>query len=255
MRNFFGRREEIEENLNEDDGFEIIDLDDTTEWSKFEVAEELAKQQAENLMEEIGDELAIIDAVEEDTFIEELRQSIVSEESTYETEVSEAADVDLEEAEVVREEAEVALEETKVIGPDVVTALEEAEIMREEAESEELQDEDIEYMSDEDEEEEYEEEDGGLTFFGNLASWFSQWTVMDKVIAVTGVLVLVLAIATAGLFAADRGVNKQIAAFVPVGEQLETVGITGQEKLLAVADAKKAMLEAAKLEAELNQEY
>ena len=257
MRNFFNRREEeIEENLYEEDGFEIIDLDDTAEWSKLDVAAQLAKQQAENLMEEIGDELAIIDAVEEDTFIEELRQGIVSEESTYETEISEAADVVLEEAEVIREETDVALEETKVIGADVVVVLKETEELQEdEIEPEYLQDEDIEYLSDEDENEEYEEEDEGFTFFENLAAWFSRWTVMDKVIAVTGVLVLVLAIATAGLFAADRGVNKQVAAFAPVGEQLETIGITGQDKLLAVADAKKAMLEAAKLEAELNQEY
>lgn len=259
MRNFFNRREEeIEENLYEEDGFEIIDLDDTAEWSKLDVAAQLAKQQAENLMEEIGDELAIIDAVEEDTFIEELRQGIVSEESTYETEISEAADVVLEEAEVIREETDVALEETKVIGADVVVVLKETEELQEdEIEPEYLQDEDIEYLSDEDENEEYEEEDedGGFTFFGNLAAWFSKWTVMDKVIAVTGVLVLLLAIATAGLFAVDRGVNKQIEAFAPVGERLETIGITGQDKLLAVADAKKAMLEAAKLEAELNQEY
>ena len=244
MKSFFGRREEIEESVNENDGFEIIDLDDTAEWSKFEVADQLARQQAENLMEEIGDELAIIDAVEEDTFIEELRQNIALKESTYET------------SEEISEDTYVIPEETKVIRPELVAALEENEIVQEEAETEELQDEDIEYMSDdeEDEEEEY-EEDEGFTFLGNLAAWFSQWTVMDKVIAVTGILVLVLAIATAGLFAADRGVNKQIAAFAPVGEQLETIGITGRDKLLAVADAKKAMLEAAKLEAELNQEY
>ena len=246
MRNFFNRREEeIEENLYEEDDFEIIDLDDTAEWSKLEVATQLAKQQAENLMEEIGDELAIIDAVEEDTFIEELRQGIVSEESTYETEISEAADVVLEEAEVIREETDVALEETKVIGADVVAFLKETEELQEdEIEPEYLQDEDIEYLSDEDENKEYEEEDEdeGFTFFGNLAAWFSQWTVMDKVIAVTGVLVLAMAIVTAGAYAGNRGVNKQIEAFAPVGEQLETIGITGQDKLLAVADAKKAML-------------
>lgn len=256
MRNFFSRREEIEENLNEDDGFEIIDLDDTTEWSKFEVAEELAKQQAENLMEEIGDELAIIDAVEEDTFIEELRQNMASEESTYHVGAVEGVDVNLEETKVIGEDVVAVLEDAAKIQAVTDMASEEVvELQEEELEPEYLQDEDIEYMSDEDEEEEYEEEDGGLTFFGNLASWFSQWTVMDKLIAVTGVLVLVLAIATAGLFAADRGVNKQIAAFAPVGEQLETIGVTGKDKLLAVADAKKAMLEAAKLEAELNQEY
>ena len=77
MKSFFGRHEEeIEENLKEDDELEIIDLDNTAGWSKLDIAEELAKQQAVNLMEEIGDGLAIIDAVEEDTLIEELRANI-----------------------------------------------------------------------------------------------------------------------------------------------------------------------------------
>ena len=112
-------------------------MDDTAEWSKFEVADWLAKEQAENLMEEIGDELAIIDAVEEDTFIEELRQSISSEESTYEAEVGEEPDADF-------EETDVTMGETKVIEADVVAVLEKTEIVQEEPETEELQDEDIE---------------------------------------------------------------------------------------------------------------
>ena len=70
MKSFFNRHEEeIEELLEEEDDLDIIDLDDTAEWSRLDIAEELAKQQAENLMEEIGDELAIIDVVEDDVVI------------------------------------------------------------------------------------------------------------------------------------------------------------------------------------------
>jgi len=73
MKSFFNRHEEdIEDFVEEDDDLDIINLDETAGWSKLEVAEELAKQKAANIMEEIGDELAIIDAVEEDTVIEDL---------------------------------------------------------------------------------------------------------------------------------------------------------------------------------------
>ena len=64
MKKFLGTYEaETEEHLEEE--LEIIDLDETAGWSKLEVAEALQKQKAEEWIEEIGDELAIIDVVEE----------------------------------------------------------------------------------------------------------------------------------------------------------------------------------------------
>ena len=239
MKSFFNRREEEIEEVweDEDDELEIINLDETAGWSKLDVAEELAKRQAEEFMEELGDELAIIDVVEEDIEMEELKPQQAPKKSTYtaakvpEKVLQELSEEDLESGEDAEEELEVDMER--------------------------LEDEDIEYLSeddDEEEEEEYEEE-SAFAFFENLAGWFGRWTVLDKVVAVVGVLVLAVAIVTVGVYAGDRGVNKQLEAFAPVGEQLETIGVAGQDKLLAVADAKKAMLEAAKLEAELNQEY
>ena len=71
MKKLFGRREEIEEVL--DDDLDVINLDETAGWSKLDVAEELAKKRATRLMEEISDELAIIDVVEDDVEIEELK--------------------------------------------------------------------------------------------------------------------------------------------------------------------------------------
>ena len=238
MKSFFNRHEEdIEDFVEEDDDLDIINLDETAGWSKLEVAEELARQQAANLIEEIGDELAIIDAVEEDTVIEDLGMTAPIAVGNYAASKKVMPASELEEL----DDAEPEIEE----------------FQDDDIEIEHLQDEDVEYIS----EEEYEEDDdeyeyeSPFAFFENLGEWLSHWTVMDKVVAVTGVLVLAMAILTVGVYAGNRGVNKQIEAFAPIGEQLETIGIVGQDKLVAVADAKKAMLEAAKLEAELNQEY
>ena len=251
MKSFFNRHEEdIEDFLEEEEeDLDIIDLDETAGWSKLDVAEELAKQQATNLLEEIGDELAIIDAVEEDVEIEELTPRKTEAASTY---VAAKAEMP---ARMIQEFSEEELELEELSDAD----LEIEQLQDDDLEIEHLQDDDLEYLSkdeeeDEEDDEEYEEE-SPFVFFENLAAWFSRWTMMDKIVAVTGVLVLVVAILTVGVYAGNRGVNKQIEAFAPVGEQLETIGIVGQDKLLAVADAKKAMLEAAKLEAELNQEY
>lgn len=232
MKKLFGRQEEVEEVLDEDD-FDVINLDETAGWSKLEVAEELAKKRAALMMEEIGDELAIIDVVEEDVEIEELKPRIRKS--------------------VESKEQKTRIKENTYIEPKKVVLQElPDEMLDEDIEMEELQDEDIEYLSDEEEQEEAEER---ISFLESMGEFFSRWTVMDKVVAVTGVLVLAVAIVTAGVYAVNRSVDKQIAAFAPVGEQLESIGVVGQDKLLAVADAKKAMMEAAKIEAEVTQQY
>ncbi|MBR5596918.1 MAG: Ig-like domain-containing protein [Lachnospiraceae bacterium] len=225
MKSFFNRHEEeIEELLEEEDDLDIIDLDDTAEWSRLDIAEELAKQQAENLMEEIGDELAIIDVVEDDVVIKKPEHN----------------DEDIEYLSSDDEDMEY-----------IVEADEEDDIEYMSADEEDG----IEYMSEEEDDEEEYDDASPFAFFENIGEWFRRWTVLDKVVAATGVLVLVVAIFTAVVYAGNRGLNKQIEAFAPIGQQLETVGVVGSDKLLAVADAKKAMLEAMQLEAELNQEY
>ena len=242
MKNFFNRHEEEIEEFMEEDDLDIINLDETSGGSKLEVAEELAKKQAENLMEEIGDELAIIDVVEDDVEIEKLEETVELDTREINKRVKESAQVK---------------SATKAVVKGSLTLVDLDELEEDDIEYITEEEDDLEYMTedeDEEEEEEY-EEDSPFAFFENIAQWFSQWTVLDKVVAATGVLVLVVAILTVGIYAGKRGVDKQVAAFAPVGEQLETVGVVGTDKLLAVADAKKAMLEAAQLEAELNQEY
>lgn len=248
MKNFFNRREEEIEEFMEEDDLDIINLDETSGWSKLEVAEELAKQQAANLMEEIGDELAIIDVVEDDIEIEKLAETLEIDSKEVNRRVMETAKgsvtfVDLDELEEEELAPKTKKSKKSVVEDDDIEYIN--------------TDDDIEYMTDdeeEDDEEEYEEY-APFAFFENIGQWFAQWTVLDKIVAATGVIVLAVAILTVGVYAGKRGVDKQVAAFAPVGAQLETVGVVGSDKLLAVADSRKAMLEAAKLESELNQEY
>ena len=248
MKNFFNRREEEIEEFMEEDDLDIINLDETSGWSKLEVAEELAKQQAANLMEEIGDELAIIDVVEDDIEIEKLAETLEIDSKEVNRRVMKTAKgsvtfVDLDELEEEELAPKTKKSKKSVVEDDDIEYIN--------------TDDDIEYMTDdeeEDDEEEYEEY-APFAFFENIGQWFAQWTVLDKIVAATGVIVLVVAILTVGVYAGKRGVDKQVAAFAPVGAQLETVGVVGSDKLLAVADSRKAMLEAAKLESELNQEY
>ena len=243
MKSFFKRNEEEIEDYMEEET-DIIDLDETAGWSKLDVAEEIARQKAASLMEEIGDELAILDVVEEDIRIEELKPQIKQEADTYK-----AIDKNMPVGEL-QELSEIDLEEELL----------EEELLEDDLEIIQLQDDDIEIerLSDDDTEcmdaDEY-EEDSSFGFFGAVADWFARWTMMDKIVAMTGVLVLAIAGVTIGAYAANRGLDKQVETFVAVGEQLETIGVVGQDKLFAVADAKKAMLEAAKLEEELHQEY
>ena len=214
MKNFFNRRDEIEEVVEDD--LDIINLDETAEWSKLDVAEEMAKKQAAGMMAEIGEELAAMDAVEEEIEIKELRSETIKKD-TYTA------------------PKRVVLQEL----PEETT----------EEHMEELGEEDIEYLSDDEEDEEE------VTTFGEkVANFFGSWTVFDKIVAVTGVLVLAVAVVTAGAYTVDRKVEQQIAAFAPIGEQLEGLGETGYHKLVAVADAKKVLMEVAKLEQTQTQE-
>lgn len=293
---FFDRhKKEIEEIPAEDGELDIINLDDTAGWSKLDVAEALAEQQAINLMEEIGDELKNIDMEEDDLAEFDMTEDAaagfdMTEDAAAEFDTAEVAAVEYAAAEFNMTEvaaveyaatefdmAEVAAVEYVAAEFDMAKGLavkEEAaeggaaesdmieiaaveyDVAEGSAVEEDVAEEDMEYFSvnDEDEYEDYEEE-SSFVFFENVTAWFSRWTVMDKIVTATGILVLAVAILTAGMYAGSRGLQKQIEAFAPVGEQLETVGVVSQDKLVAVADAKKAMLEAAKLEAELNQTY
>lgn len=70
-------------------------------------------------------------------------------------------------------------------------------------------------------------------------------SLMDKVIAVTGVAVLVLALATGAAFISSRIQQAQVSDFVSVGAQLKDIALIGEDGLIAVADARMAQLNGA----------
>ncbi|MCM1025734.1 MAG: Ig-like domain-containing protein [Roseburia sp.] len=69
-------------------------------------------------------------------------------------------------------------------------------------------------------------------------------SVIDRLIAFTGVAVLVLALITGGVFISGRIKQGQVKEFVSVGAQLEDISVIGEAGLLAVADARKAQIAA-----------
>lgn len=76
--------------------------------------------------------------------------------------------------------------------------------------------------------------------WGKIGSIISDMSAMDRVIAATGVGVLILAIVVGSMFISSRIVDKQVSGFVSVGTQLEGIDTIGGAGLLAVADAQMA---------------
>lgn len=68
---------------------------------------------------------------------------------------------------------------------------------------------------------------------------------MDRIMAATGVAVLILAIVTGSVYASARAVDGQVSEFVSVGTQLDGIQMIGEQGLLAVADAQMAKIAAA----------
>jgi len=89
---------------------------------------------------------------------------------------------------------------------------------------------------------------------GGLLKKIADMPVMDRVIALTGVAVLVLALVTGGYLLSSRIVANQVSGFVSVGAQMEGIDLIGGDALVAVADAEIARLAAANLAQEQEQE-
>lgn len=224
----FFKREEEEVKIQREE-IEIIDLDQTSEWSKLDLERELLKQKEEEYIEEFSDELAIIDVVDNDISIIELEKKVGEE-----TRLAEEKRTWEWEAETMSSEVE------EDEGTEAVLDEEEVELQ---------------YMSMEEEEEEEELEEEPFGFFEKAGHFFSGFSTMDKVVAAMGCLVAIVAVFTIFAYMGNHKVNKQVEAMAPIGQQMESVGVIGKDKLLAVADAKRAVLEAIQLEQELNPEY
>lgn len=110
------------------------------------------------------------------------------------------------------------------------------------------------YAAEEEDDLEYEEEDeeddiDAPGFFGRMSG-------VDKILAVTGVGVLVLALITVGIFINANTEDKQVSSFDSVGTQLSGITMIGEKGLFAVADAVEARIEAANAaDDDKNKEY
>ncbi|MBR3607705.1 MAG: hypothetical protein IKL51_09080, partial [Lachnospiraceae bacterium] len=71
MALFFKREEELE--VQQED-LDIIDLDQTSEWSRLDLERELLNKKEEEYIEEFSDELAIMDVTDNDISIAELEK-------------------------------------------------------------------------------------------------------------------------------------------------------------------------------------
>ncbi len=255
MKNFFNRKAKNKKSGEAED-LNVINLDETAGWSKLDVAHGMEAQKqsksmetAEELMPEKINEMAAAAEVDEDREADSLTVvDLDSEEpELLEAELEEEAG-DLTELDLDSEEPELLEAELEEEAGDLTEI---------DLDSEELEEDDLEYLAidEEDEEEDEEEEPKAFTLGEHISDFFARFSAMDKILAATGVCVLVLALATGGVFFGKRVVKRQVEALAPIGEQLENVGVLGEDTLLAVADARKAMQEAAQIEEELMKEY
>ena len=94
------------------------------------------------------------------------------------------------------------------------------------------------------------------TLWDKVAAVFSEMTVLDGVIAATGVIVLAVAIVTVSVFSSAKTAEAQIAAFAPIGEDMEYLTDMGKDTLLAMADSDRWIEAVEETEEEsLNFEY
>ncbi len=125
-------------------------------------------------------------------------------------------------------------------------------------EYEEEEDEDLYYVDDGEYEDydEYEDDEDDFVAYrrkkgvAGAVLAFRNMPLIDKVIAFTGVAVLVFAVLTGTIFIAARNQDKAVEAFAEVGTSLDGVKIIGESGLLAVADAQLSKEAAVEIEEE-----
>ncbi len=115
--------------------------------------------------------------------------------------------------------------------------------------TEEAYDEDLEYI-----EEEQEDVMAVLTgrnvegnFFERVWTFFLNMNMIDRIVASTGIIVLILAIVTVSVYGSAKLVDKQVASFASVGSQLDNIAVIGEGGLMAVTDAEIARINAANM--------
>lgn len=83
-----------------------------------------------------------------------------------------------------------------------------------------------------------------LSAFKSMTAMMSDMSMADKIVASTGVLVLVVALVTGSVYVNAKALDTQIASFEELGEQLGAIGVSGESGLMAVTDAQIAAMNA-----------
>lgn len=110
----------------------------------------------------------------------------------------------------------------------------------EDYEIEDYDDEDDEDYDDEDyddDDEEYDEYDDDDSVIARIRNFLEDMSTLDVVVAMLGVVVLAGVIVTGALYANAKSIEKQVAAFATVGEELEGISVIGESGLVAVSES------------------
>lgn len=101
---------------------------------------------------------------------------------------------------------------------------------------EDYDDEDEEYDEDYDEDyDEYDDDDDSVIV--RIRHFLEDMSTLDVVVAMLGVVVLAGVIVTGALYANAKSIEKQVAAFATVGEEMEGISVIGESGLVAVSES------------------
>lgn len=109
---------------------------------------------------------------------------------------------------------------------------------------------DSDYEDEEDYEYDYEDDEIPEGVAAKVIYKLRNMSVVDHVVALTGVAVLIVVVVTSTLFLTAKSNQSQIEAFAEIGVGMEDISVIGESGLVAVADAQTAKYLAATMEME-----
>ena len=118
---------------------------------------------------------------------------------------------------------------------------EDEEYEDEDYDDEDYDEDDYEDEDDEDYEDEeyndYEDKRGGLIV--RFKRYLTEMSTLDMVVAALGIVVIVGAVLSGTLYVNAKSIEKQVAAFASIGEEIEGISVIGESGLLAVSESAK----------------
>ena len=200
---------------------------DQLDWIDFDEDDEVDEDYEDEEMDEDDEDYEDEEMDEDD---EDYEDEEIDEEDYYEDDEIDEEDEEYYEDDEIDEEDEAYYEDDEIDEDD-----------EEYYEDDEIDGEDEDYEDDE----YYEDKPGG---FGKIAAFFMNMSMVDYVVAFTGIIVLVLAGVVGVMFVGNKMNAEQLEAFAEVGVGVESMPVIGESGLLAIADAQAAKLVAAELQ-------